>query len=472
MTTVLTPAPPPPPPASGPGTPSASGRGSTPAPPWRRAVGPRWLWVAFGVLVVVAFARVLSGADQLTSSGTVSAALGATVPIAMAALGGMWAERAGVVNIGLEGMMILGTFGAGCIGWEHGPWAGLVAAVLFGAIGGLVHAIATVTFGVDHIVSGVAINILGLGVTKYLAAELLEGTPGGGQSQSPPIGSVARVSVPGIESALRPVENRHWFLVSDLAGLLRGLLTDVSLFTLIAVALVVLSAVILWRTPFGLRLRSCGEEPHAAETLGVNVYAYKYAAVVVSGALAGFGGAYLAEVAANIYREGQTGGRGYIGLASMIFGNWRPGGLAAGAGLFGYTDALQLRNAPAVHALLLVAAVLLAAGGLVMLLRWFGILGAGGGPGSVGGGNGDAGGKGGAVAGKAGGRGGRRRIVVAIACFVAAGGLAAWYAGTDSLPGQVVTATPYVTTLLVLAFASQRLRPPKADGLVYRRGEE
>ncbi|MBL7500180.1 ABC transporter permease [Frankia sp. CNm7] len=468
----MTPAPPPPPPASGPGTPSASGRGSTPAPPWRRAVGPRWLWVAFGVLVVVAFARVLSGADQLTSSGTVSAALGATVPIAMAALGGMWAERAGVVNIGLEGMMILGTFGAGCIGWEHGPWAGLVAAVLFGAIGGLVHAIATVTFGVDHIVSGVAINILGLGVTKYLAAELLEGTPGGGQSQSPPIGSVARVSVPGIESALRPVENRHWFLVSDLAGLLRGLLTDVSLFTLIAVALVVLSAVILWRTPFGLRLRSCGEEPHAAETLGVNVYAYKYAAVVVSGALAGFGGAYLAEVAANIYREGQTGGRGYIGLASMIFGNWRPGGLAAGAGLFGYTDALQLRNAPAVHALLLVAAVLLAAGGLVMLLRWFGILGAGGGPGSVGGGNGDAGGKGGAVAGKAGGRGGRRRIVVAIACFVAAGGLAAWYAGTDSLPGQVVTATPYVTTLLVLAFASQRLRPPKADGLVYRRGEE
>ncbi|OHV64535.1 ABC transporter permease [Pseudofrankia sp. BMG5.36] len=479
MTTVLTPSPPPPP-ASGSGAPSTAGKGSAPAPRWRRAAGPRWLWAVAGVLLVMAFARVVSGADQLTSSGTVRAALGATVPIAMAALGGMWAERAGVVNIGLEGMMILGTFGAGCIGWEHGPWAGLVAAMLFGAIGGLVHAVATVTFGVDHIVSGVAINILGLGVTKYLAAELLEGTPGGGQSQSPPIGPVGRFSVPGVESALRPVESRHWFLISDLAGLLRGLLTNISLFTLIAVALVVLSAVILWRTPFGLRLRSCGEEPHAAETLGVNVYAYKYVAVTISGALAGFGGAYLAEVAANLYREGQTGGRGYIGLASMIFGNWRPGGLAAGAALFGYADALQLRNAPAVHALLLVAAVLLAAAGLVMLLRRSRIRGAGGGlgtggglggAGGAGGDNGDSGGEG-TVAGRAASRGGRRRIVAAIACFVAAGGLAAWYAGTDSLPGQVVTATPYVTTLLVLAFSSQRLRPPKADGLVYRRGEE
>jgi len=456
VTTVLTPASPPPSAGAGPG----AGDGSAPASSWHRAAGLRWLWLALGLLLVMAFARAVSGADQLTSSGTVRAALGATVPIAMAALGGMWAERAGVVNIGLEGMMILGTFGAGCVGWEHGPWAGLVAAVLFGAVGGLVHAVATVTFGVDHIVSGVAINILGLGVTKYLAAELLEGTPGGGQSQSPPIGEVGAVSVPGVESALRPVENRHWFAISDLAGLLRGLLTHVSLFTLLAAALVVLSGVVLWRTPFGLRLRSCGEEPHAAETLGVNVYAYKYAAVVVSGALAGFGGAYLAEVAANIYREGQTGGRGYIGLASMIFGNWRPGGLAAGAGLFGYTDALQLRNAPAVHALLLVAAVLLAAVGVVALLRRFGVLGAGRGAADA------------SAPAQPTGRRGVRRLVVAVAFIVAGGGLAAWYASTDSLPSQVVTATPYVTTLLVLAFASQRLRPPKADGVVFRRGEE
>lgn len=125
MTTVLTPTPPsPPPPASGPGTPSGSCRGTGWTPRWRRAAGPRWLWIAGGVLLVLAFARTLSGADQLTSSGTVSAALGATVPIAMAALGGMWAERAGVVNIGLEGMMILGTFGAAASAGSTGPGPG------------------------------------------------------------------------------------------------------------------------------------------------------------------------------------------------------------------------------------------------------------------------------------------------------------------------------------------------------------
>ena len=109
-------------------------------------------------------------------------------------------------------------------------------------------------------------------------------------------------------------------------------------------------------------LRSVGENPQAAETLGVNVYRYKYFGVVISGALAGLGGVYLSTVASSIYREGQTGGRGYIGLAAMIFGNWRPGGLAVGASLFGYTDALQLRRgSESVHALLLLVGALLLA---------------------------------------------------------------------------------------------------------------
>ena len=125
---------------------------------------------------------------------------------------------------------------------------------------------------------------------------------------------------------------------------------------LVAVLLFVGTFFVLWRTSFGLRLRSCGESPVAAESLGVNVYRYKYMAVLVSGGLAGLGGAFLAMVASHIYHDGQTGGRGYIGLAAMIFGNWRPGGLPMGAGLFGYTDALQLRSGgPSVHALLLAA---------------------------------------------------------------------------------------------------------------------
>ena len=408
-----------------------------PAPAPRRSLVPagrraRVLALVAVGLVVLSAVRVISGAGDLTSGGTIGAALGLAVPIGMAALGGLWAERAGVVNIGLEGMMILGTFGAGWIGWQHGPWAGLVSAVLFGAVGGLVHAVATVSFGVDHIVSGVAINILGLGVTQFLASVLLEGTPGGGESQSPRIAPLPTVSVPGAADALGSVERGGWFLLADVAGILRGLLTGVSVLTIIAILLVVLTYVVLWRTAFGLRLRACGEDPYAAESLGVGVYRYKYVAVVISGALAGVGGAFLAIVAASIYREGQTGGRGYIGLAAMIFGNWRPGGLVTGAGLFGYTDAMQLRNATAVHALLLVVALLLAAVAVLQAVR-------------------------------------RRPVQAAVAA--ASGALAlVWYLATDTLPPQVTFMTPYLTTLLVLALAAQRLRMPKADGLIYRRG--
>ena len=207
----------------------------------------------------------------------------------MAGLGGLWSERSGVVNIGLEGMMILGTFGAGWIGWQHGPWAGIVTGVLFGAVGGLVHAVATVTFGVDQIVSGVAINILGLGVTRFLASILLEGTPGGGRTQSPPIQPVGTLSIPGF-SSLETVEGKHWLLVSDLAGIVRGFTTNLSLRHDHRAAAGPLTFLVLWRTAFGLRLRSCGEDPYTAESLGVNVYFYKYVAVVASGALAGFGG--------------------------------------------------------------------------------------------------------------------------------------------------------------------------------------
>jgi simple sugar transport system permease protein len=208
----------------------------------------------------------------------------------------------------------------------------------------------------------------------------------------------------------------------------------VSYVTIIAILLLLGTFVVLWRTAFGLRLRSCGEAPYAAATLGVNVIKYKYIAVVVSGALAGFGGAYLAIVAASIYREGQTAGRGYIGLAAMIFGNWRPGGLAAGAGLFGYTDALQLRGGGAVHALLLLTAVLLAAYAAWLLYR--------------------------------------RRVVGGVAALAFAVLVFAWYALTDDVPPQVAFVTPYVATLLVLALASQRLRMPAADGKPYLKGEE
>ena len=404
------------------------------APPRRKVTLPMAL-LGFALLILVLSAiRLVTGADDIASSGTLNAAVGLAVPIGMAGLGGLWAERSGVVNIGLEGMLILGTWGAGFAGYQWGPWAGVAMAVLCGALGGLLHAIATVTFGVDHIVSGVAINILGLGATQYLASVAFVGVPGGGSTQSPPIDKLPALSVPGASEFLGDIEKKGWFFISDLAAAVRAVTVNVNVLTVIAIALLFATFYILWRTAFGLRLRSCGENPHAAESLGVNVYKYKYAAVIASGAFAGLGGAFLAIVASFQYRDGQTGGRGFIGLAAMIFGNWRPGGLAAGAGLFGYTDALQLRRGgESVHALLLVVAVALVVVSFIQLRR-----------------------------------GNNTQLVVSV--FVAAI-FTVWFLLTDEVPGDFTGMTPYVTTLLVLALASQRLRMPAADGQIYRRGE-
>ena len=160
-------------------------------------------------------------------------------------------------------------------------------------------------------------------------------------------------------------------LVSDLAGLLGGLVTDLTPLVVIGFAAGADHLLRALAHPFGLRLRSCGENPVAAESLGVNVYRYKYIGVVVSGALAGLGGAALVLNPGQLgYLEGQTGGRGYIGLAAMIFGNWRPGGLLAGSALFGYVDGLQLRaGGEAVHALLYAATLLAVAVALFWVAR-------------------------------------------------------------------------------------------------------
>ncbi len=405
--------------------------------PERRPRGPRWaiaLLVLAAAVVVMSILRVVTGAHDIDSSGTLNAAIGLAVPIGLAGLGGLWAERAGVVNIGLEGMMILGAFAAGWAGYQWGPWAGVLAALIFGALGGLLHAIATVGFGVDHIISGVAIIILAGGATQYLAQLTFTGVPGGGPAQSPQVGNLPVIGIPPLAAALVDVEREGWFLVSDVAALLRAISNGLSALTIIAILLVVGSYFVLWRTAFGLRLRSCGESPAAAESLGVNVYFYKSIAVIASGAFAGLGGAFLAIVASSAYREGQTGGRGFIGLAAMIFGNWRPGGLAAGATLFGYTDALQLRRGgESVHALLLLVAVL-----LIAVALWQGREG---------------------------------HIVQASVVFAVGLAFLAWFLLTETVPGDFTAMTPYVATLLVLALASQRLRMPAADGLPYRRGQ-
>ncbi|MFE9255160.1 ABC transporter permease [Streptomyces sp. NPDC006879] len=399
---------------------------------------PIVLLIIAGGIVALSAVRALTGAQDLTGSGQIAAALSFAVPIGMAGLGGLWAERAGVVNIGLEGMMILGTFFGAWAGWQTNPWIGVLAGVLGGMFGGLLHAIATVSFGVDHIISGIAINILALGATTYFAKLWFNSgeaaAKGGSPKQSPPAESIDTITIPGLSDWLIDIEKHHWFLVSDLAGIFGGLVTNLSYLTVVAALLFVATFLVLWKTSFGLRLRSCGENPIAAESLGVNVYYYKYVAVLVSGGLAGLGGAFLSLVTSHIYNEGQTGGRGYIGLAAMIFGNWRPGGTALGAGLFGFTDALQLRNGgKSVHALLLLLVIL-----LIALALW---------------------------------KAYKKSWLQASASAVLAVVALVWYLATESVSIEFVSATPYVVTLLVLALSAQRLRMPKADGMRYRKGQ-
>ncbi|MDE0188245.1 MAG: ABC transporter permease [bacterium] len=405
----------------------------------------RWLWMALAVVVALSVTRVLADTPDLTSSGTFGAALRLGTPIFLAGLGGVYAERVGIVNIGLEGMLILGTWFGAWAGWQWGPWTGLVVGVLAGMLGGLLHALATVTFNVDHIVSGVAINILAFGGMRFLSVVTYGAETGGGATQSPPISDViGKASVPilsggqimGWESpdVLGSLESQRWFFLSDMAGLLRGLTVDVSWAVILSVALVPATWWFLWRTPIGLRMRSVGEHPLAAESLGVNVYRMKYLGVMLSGGMAGLGGAILVTEFARIYREGQTGGRGFIGLASMIMGNWRPGGAAAAGGLFGFTFALELRDEPAVHALLLMIAMAGIASGI-----WMGY---------------------------------RKKWTPAV--WLVGAGVAALlvFFSTDSIPREFVFVAPYVTTLVVMSLASQHLRMPAADGRPYRRGQQ
>ncbi|MEV3921516.1 ABC transporter permease [Actinomadura coerulea] len=433
----------------------------------RRLRWPHYLLIASGLLVLLSLVRVIDDADPVTSSGTVSASLRLAVPIFLAGLGGLWSERSGVINIGLEGMMILGTWTGAWAGYQWGPWIGVLAGIIGGALGGLLHAIATVSFGVDHIVSGVAINILGLGLTQFLAGLIFDKGEakalGGGPRQSPPVDPIQTLTLPVLSGGkiggwqspdwLGSLERHHWFLVSDLAGIVRGLTSDMSLLTLVALLLLPASFFVLWRTAFGLRIRSCGEDAYAAESLGVQVYRMKYAAVMISGGFAGLAGAFLVIVAAPIYQDGQTNGRGFIGLAAMIFGNWRPGGLAAGSLLFGYTDAMNVRGGgQSVHALLLFVAILLIGVAVWQGVRANRLLPQ-------------------AALDAAHRRDMRGAVVGSSLSLVTAAALLTWFLLSDIVPGELVSFTPHLTTLLVLALASQRLRMPAANGLRYRRGE-
>lgn len=246
------------------------------------------------------------------------------VPYTLAGLGGTYSERSGVVNIGLEGMMLTGAFTAVAVTNISGsPWFGLLAAILVGMALGFVHAVVSVSLKSNQIISGLAINIFAGGITVFFSWLLFNRTQ---------IEVEAKLSDPLLQS-LRGVE--------PLQRAFAALFSRFPPLVFLTVFIVIVSHFVIFKTVFGLRLRSVGEHPQAADTLGINVYKMRYLGVMISGGLAGMAGAFLSLEHAGYFVKGISGGRGFIGLASMIFGKWTPLG-AAGAGLlFGFGEAIK-----------------------------------------------------------------------------------------------------------------------------------
>jgi general nucleoside transport system permease protein len=248
-------------------------------------------------------------------------------PLTFAAIGGIFCERSGVVNIALEGMMLAGAFFGILAAQKTGSWElGLLAAMGAGAGLALIHAVFSIHLRADQIVSGTAINFLALGVTGYFFVDVYgqEGTP---------------EDIPRVPDIDLPLEK----IPTGIGDFLDDVLGHLNLMIWLSFLLLVVAYVVLFKTPIGLRIRAVGEHPRAADTVGISVYSIRYAAVIISGILAALGGAYLSIGFLGSFNENMTAGRGFIALAAVIFGAWRPFGAFAAALLFGFSSALAQR---------------------------------------------------------------------------------------------------------------------------------
>jgi len=296
------------------------------------AVASGLLAIAAGVFAVQASASNLK--EVITWSTLISLGLAFATPLIFAAIGGMFSERSGVVNIGLEGMMLMGAFfgiwGADITGSWYG---GLAIAIVSGGLLALVHAYFSIHLRADQIVVGTAIIFLAYGITGYLYNDIYSGgTP-------PVLPEIPLVNLDFLASI--PPDGLGDFLYKSFG--------DLSLMTWMAFAVAVLSSIFMFRTSWGLRVRAVGEHPRAADTVGIGVYRVRYACVVLSGMLAAMGGAFLSIGYAHSFTEKMSAGKGFIALAALIFGNWRPYGTVAACVLFGLSTAFapQLQNVEA-----------------------------------------------------------------------------------------------------------------------------
>ena len=242
-------------------------------------------------------------------------------PILLASLGGVMSERSGVINIGLEGMMLMGAFGAAVGSYFYGPWTGILIGIAIGGLMGLIHAFMSVTVKANQIISATAINIFAVGFPNIMVPIIWPGY----HAITPVVPVIKDIRLP---------------LIADLP-VIGTIIGNQNPIVYIALILVPIINYFLFRTPLGLRIRSVGEHPKAADTLGINVVKMRYIAVISSGFLAGLGGAFLSIAYQSQFSRAMTQGRGFIGLAAMIFGRWKPVGAFIACLLFGFADALQ-----------------------------------------------------------------------------------------------------------------------------------
>ena len=254
----------------------------------------------------------------------ISTTLMYSTPLIFAALGGVFSENSGIVNIGIEGMMTIGAFAGAAAGYMLGnPWLAFIIGGLAGGLFALIHALATVTFNADHTISGVAINLLAPGVALFASKIMFDGA-----TMTP--------TIPMENKIPRPLNG-----VFPSGGILDTMFNAYAT-VFIAFILVAVTWYVLYKTKFGLRIRAVGEHPGAADTLGINVVKTRYAAVIISGILAGLGGASMSLAVVSSFRPTLISGHGYIAMAAVIFGKWRPQWAMAACLLFGFSTALSV----------------------------------------------------------------------------------------------------------------------------------
>src|ERR1043166_4851097 len=350
-----------------------------------------------------------------------------STPLVLAALGGLYSERSGVINIALEGLLLAGAFTAASVTfYAHSPWVGLGAAIIAAAAVAGIHALACIRFRADQVVVGTGINILFIGLPAVLSGALF-------------LSSGSTPQIP--KENLLPVLSRFVPFMPAWR-----IFTDVSIISLLALIVVLVTRYVLYQTPFGLRLRAVGENPEAADAAGVGVNRLRYVGVILSGALAGIGGAYLSIGQSSLFTRNMAAGRGFIALAALIFGKWRPVQTMLACLLFGFADALtiQLQGVPVSEGFL--RAAIFVAGLLVIVFVVYQLS---------------------FIRAKA------LRIGIGLILGVAVGFTIGYLSvrgiGQMELPVQFIQMIPYVVTIIVLAGFIGQSRAPRALGTAYQK---